>query len=67
METEVNLNFFTAERMSTFWEYVRMLLESVSPVVMIFAALAALGFFITIVVRAMNKAEDDQDFDYREY
>lgn len=67
METEVDLTFFTAERMSTFWGYVRMLLESVSPIVMIVAALGALGIFITIIVKAMNKAEDDQDFEYREY
>ena len=53
---EPRITFFTDARMSQFWEYVKMLLLTISPGVMITVAIAAAGIFLTIVVKAWVSA-----------
>lgn len=68
-EPAVDLTFFTAERMTLFWEYVKTLVEVVMPAVMIIAALACVGLLIGIIVSAVFKAsgDEEEDFERREY
>ncbi|KAB2333981.1 hypothetical protein [Bacillus mesophilum] len=60
-----SMNFFTEERMLEFWGYVRQLLSSVSPMVMLAVALIALGLFLVIIIntfkQAASKNDDDDD------
>lgn len=61
------INFFNAERMGTFWEFVRALLEGVSlPIMMVFAV-TALSFFIPMIVKAFRKSDEEKDYEYREF
>ncbi|SEO80471.1 hypothetical protein SAMN04488134_11358 [Amphibacillus marinus] len=65
----MRMNFWTQENMLEFWGYVRMLLETAGPGVMLAAAVAAVGFLIPIIINAFKKAntDDEQDYEYREY
>ncbi|WP_445486474.1 hypothetical protein [Niallia sp. 03133] len=65
------INFFTEARMNEFWEYVKMLLSTASPMVLIMVAVSAAGLLITILVRIFRKAaadeEDNDDYEVRHY
>ncbi|WP_117161266.1 hypothetical protein [Paraliobacillus sp. X-1268] len=62
------INFFNAERMATFWNYSKYLLEGVSLPIMIAFAITALGIFLPMIIKAFKKSdEEEQDFEYREF
>lgn len=65
----MQIEFWTSENMNEFWSYVRMLLETASPGIMLVAAVSAVGLLIPIIVNAFKKASDDheKDYDYEEY
>lgn len=66
-------HFFTDARISEFWGMSRTLLKSVSPIVMIATATAAVGIFIPMIIGIIRNArngkngKEDDDFEYREY
>lgn len=68
----MKIEFWSPENMLEFWSYVGMLLEGVSPGVLIVVACAAVGLLLGIVVKSWAKAskEDDSsddDIEYRNY
>lgn len=65
-----NIDFFNADNMNLFWQYVQSLLKTVSPAVMLWAALCAVGLLIPIIIKAFRKADEDdedEDFEYKQY
>ena len=65
-----SMNFFTEARMLEFWGYVRAILMSASPMVMLGVAIFCVGLVITIIIRAFRQAQDDdqdEDFDIKHY
>ncbi|MGD6940959.1 hypothetical protein ACQCT6_02825 [Cytobacillus gottheilii] len=65
-----SMNFFTEERMLEFWGYVRQLLSSVSPMVMLAVALIALGLFLVVIINTFKQAaskDDDEEFEVKHY
>lgn len=61
-----NIVFFTPERMSELWDMVGKLLSMASPMVMLAAAIVAVGLLIGVVIHsfrqaAVTKKEDDDD------
>jgi len=63
------INFFTEARMTEFWGYVKMLLTTASPAILMDVALIAVGMVIAIIVNAWKKASrennsDDENDDY---
>lgn len=66
----MKIQFFTDARLGEMWGYIKMLLEMVSPGVMIFFAIASAGILINIVSKAFRQASKEQDnkyYDYQEY
>ena len=66
----MKIDFFTDARLSEMWGYIKMLLEMVSPGVMIFFAIATAGILIGIIANAFRQAskkQDNQDYEYQEY
>jgi hypothetical protein len=65
----MSIDFWTTENMGDFWGYVRMLLETVSPGVMLWTAVAAVGILIGIIVAAFRKSskDEDDDIEFRHY
>lgn len=60
----MNITFATSENMSTFWGFVKTLLNFASPWVMIAAAIIAVGMLLTIVITTWKRAsKDDKDHD----
>ncbi|MGG0718384.1 hypothetical protein ABE096_12440 [Robertmurraya massiliosenegalensis] len=57
------MNFFTEARMMEFWGYVKTILTSASPMVMLMFALIAVGFTIGIIIRIFKEARKDDDED----
>lgn len=67
-----SMKFFTEERMLEFWGYVRELLMSASPMVMLSVAVVAVGMFLTIIINAFKQArsnnnDDDSDYEIKHY
>jgi ABC-type amino acid transport system permease subunit len=61
----VKIDFWSDNTMTEFWGYVRMLLEGVSPGIMLTVAVAAVGIMVGIVVKAFkSSSEDEEDEDY---
>lgn len=54
------IDFFNSANLALFWEYVKMLLTSVSPAILISVAVVAVGLLLGIVVNAWKKSSDDQ-------
>lgn len=67
----LKMDFFTADNMNIFWGYVKSLLQAVSPGVMLWTALSAVGLLIPIIIKTFKKTDEDEDkdkdFDYKEY
>lgn len=69
----MKINFFTDERMMEFWGYVKMLLQMISPGVMLVVAIAAVGMLLVIVITSWKSAskglekEDDDEFEVKYY
>lgn len=66
----MEIDFWSADNMGEFWNYVKMILEGVSPGIMISVAVAAVGLLLGIVVKSWRKAskdEDDDDIEFRHY
>lgn len=69
----MDMTFFTEERLLEFWGYVRSMLLSVSPMVMLMVALTAVSLLLVIVVRIFKQAnrkddkDDDDEFEIRHY
>lgn len=66
----MSIDFWSNDNMGTFWGFVRMLLELVQPGVMIFVATLGVGLLISIIVKAVRKAdkdEEDEEIEVRRY
>lgn len=64
----MEINFWDSSNMSEFWQYVRMLLETAGPGVMIVFAITAVGFLIRIIVKAFRQSsEEDDDYEIEHY
>ncbi len=67
----MSIDFWTTSNMNEFWGYVRMLLETISPGIMITVAVVAVGLLVGIVVSTWRKAQKDQeqeqDYEVRRY
>jgi hypothetical protein len=65
----MQINFFNAENLSLFWEYVRMLLAGVSPGILITFAVVAVGWLLRIIVQSFRKSgeDDDDDIEIKHY
>jgi len=66
----MKIDFFTTERLTELWGYVKMLMEGIAPGIMIVSAISAVGFLIGIVVKAYrqsSKEDDDDDIEFRHY
>lgn len=59
----MGIEFWDENSMLEFWGLVRMLLEGISPGVMITAAISAVGLLLVMVVKSWRKSSDDQDED----
>ena len=59
----MEINFFNAENMALFWEYVRMLLKGVAPGVLIVFATIAVGWLLKIIVQSFRQSGEDDDDD----
>lgn len=67
-----NIVFYTPERMAELWKNVESLLSMVSPGVMIWVAITAVGMLLIIIINAFRQAtapkeEDDDDVEVRHY
>ncbi|MEF7566327.1 hypothetical protein V4V35_25390 [Bacillus infantis] len=61
----MKIDFWKDDTMAQFWSYVRMLLEGISPGIMITVAVAAVGIMVGIVVKAFkSSSEDEEEEDY---
>jgi hypothetical protein len=58
--------FFTPDRLSDFWYYVKWVLFFVAPGVMIWLAAEAVSKMIGVIKSALHKNKDDED-DYDVY
>lgn len=65
----MEINFFTKETIGELWGYLRMLLEGVSPGVMIVSAIAGVGLLIGIITSSFRKSskENDDEIEIRRY
>lgn len=66
----MKLEFFTDARLDELWNYVKMLLEMISPGIMITFGMFSVGLIISIVAKSFHQAskqDDQQDYDYQEY
>lgn len=67
----MKIDFWSNSRMSEFWGYVKMLLEGVSPGILLVVALASVGLLLGIVVRAWKQSskddDDNDDIEFRHY
>lgn len=66
----MKIDFFTEARLNEMWLYIKMLLEMVSPGVMIAFAIASSGLLVSIVAKSFKqsaKEKDNHDYDYQEY
>lgn len=59
----MDIVFWTNDNMATFWGYVKMLLETIQPGIMITVAIVAAGFLLSIIIKAVRKGEKDKDDD----
>lgn len=68
-----SMTFFTEERMLEFWGYVRAILSSISPMVMLAVAIIAVGLLLVIIISSFKQAakkdndDDDRDYEVRHY
>jgi len=66
----MQIDFWSTESMGQFWSYVQMLLEGVSPGILMTVAVAAVGLLLGIIIRAWTKASkenEDDDIEFRHY
>lgn len=66
----MHIDFWTNQNMGEFWGFVKMLLETVQPGVMLVVAVAALGLLLGIIVKAFRKSSgdtEDEDVEIRRY
>lgn len=65
------MTFFTPERMTEFWDLLKIVLKVVVPVIMMSFALSILGLMIDMVMRIFKKDKnnnnDDDDIDVMYY
>lgn len=53
--------FFSTRNMSTFWDFVAVLLKYIAPGVMIVVAIWIVGMVINAAIKAFKKGADDDD------
>lgn len=58
-----SMQFFTDARLREFWGYVRELTLTVSPLIMLAAAVVAVGMLLAIIVNAFKQASRNDDDD----
>ncbi|WP_458414536.1 hypothetical protein ACNQFZ_06625 [Schinkia sp. CFF1] len=63
--------FFTGERLTDFWYFVKWFLFLIAPMVMIFIASEVVGKVIEVIKNAIrkdkDKGKDDDDYDVYRY
>lgn len=66
-----SIDFYSTENLNLFWEYVKGLLQTTAPGVMIWFALVSVGLLLGIIVKAWRQSskeqEDDDDIEFRHY
>lgn len=66
----MKIDFWTNANMGLFWEYVKTLLVTIQPGVMLWVAVGAVGLLLGIVVNAWRESSEkkkEDDVEYREY
>lgn len=73
----MSIDFWTPENFNTFWGYVKMLLETIQPGVMLVVAIATAGLLLGIIVRIYKEAskkeverrtdDNGEDYEIRRY
>lgn len=64
----MKIDFWTDENFTTFWNFVKMLMETVAPGIMLVFSIVAVSLLIGVVFKAFRKADNEEDdFDYRRY
>lgn len=67
----MKITFWNNQTINEFWEYVRILLEGISPGILISVAIVAVGLVLTIIVNAWKRSskdlEKDDDIEIRHY
>lgn len=53
--------FFNSRNMSTFWDFVAVLLKYVAPGVLIVVAIFIVGMVVNAAIKAFKKGADDDD------
>ncbi|CDQ42111.1 hypothetical protein [Virgibacillus salexigens] len=56
----MRVDFWTNQNMGEFWGFVKMLLQSIQPGVMIVVAVAAAGLLLGIIIKTVKTANDDE-------
>lgn len=59
----MQINFFNAANMTLFWSYVKMLLQGISPGIMLVTGTAAVGILLVIIIKAIRKSDEDEKDD----
>lgn len=59
----MSINFWTTENMGQFWSYVKMLLEGISPGILMVVAVVAVSLLLGIIIKAWKESSSDQDKD----
>ena len=67
----MQINFFNSANMTLFWSYVKMLLQGISPGIMLVTGTVAVGFLLVIIIKAFRKTDeekkDDDEIEVRHY
>lgn len=64
---------YFSDNMGTFWSYVQILTQAISPYIMIAFACVAVGLTLGIIVKAWHtahedpKSDDDEDYEIKHY
>lgn len=66
------IDFYTTDNMNLFWEYVKGLLSTAAPGVMLWFSVVCVGLLLGIVVKAWKQSskehdDDDDDIEFRHY
>lgn len=60
----MSIDFWTADNTGQFWGFVRMLLETIQPGVMLMAAVSGVAILITIIVKVFRRGSEEKEEDY---
>lgn len=73
----MRIDFWTDRNFGEFWGFVKMLLQTISPGVMLVVAVVAVGLLLGVIIRTVKDAstdqvekrysEDGEDYEVRRY